>query len=475
MTRFIGRRQEIADLKRLMRKKSASLAVIKGRRRIGKTRLAEEFGADFTKHYFFSGLAPSQAPTATMQRNEFLRQMQRQGIPSLFGPDDWGHLFDDVGDACNRGKILVVLDEISWMGHRDPTFLAKLKNTWDLKFKKNPHLILIISGSNSTWIQKNLLSDTGFVGRISHRLTLEELPLEECNKFWDKQVDYVSSFEKLKLLSITGGVPRYLEEIDPTESAEQNIQRMCFERNGLLFHEFEEIFADSLSTKSEHYKTILHRLAEGSATQAEIARSLGRKRSGGGLIDYLNDLCNVGFVTCDSSWNLSGDSKVRTKLYRLSDNYIRFYLKQIEPNQNRIINDTMRSLPLGWDSIIALQFENLVLSRDNRLKLYELLDLPLDSILHANPYLQTETTRRNGCQIDFLIQAKEGSLYVCEIKFKKEPLNGSVIREMKEKIQRLKRKRSMSCRPVLIHVNGVSESVEQSDYFVKVIDFSDFL
>ena len=82
----------------------------------------------------------------------------------------------------------------------DKTFLAKLKNSWDLGFKKNPNLILILSGSNSTWIEKNILSDTGFVGRVSYRLTLEELSLYESNKFWGKYAENVSSFEKLKTL-----------------------------------------------------------------------------------------------------------------------------------------------------------------------------------------------------------------------------------------------------------------------------------
>ena len=109
------------------------------------------------------------------------------------------------------------------------------------------------------------------------------------------------------------------------------------------------------------------------------------------------------------------------------------------------------------------------------LKIYEILDIPLDSVMQANPFLQTQTTRRKKCQIDFLIQTKGETLYVCEIKFKKVPLNSEVINEVKKKIERLKRPKYMSCRPVLIQVNGVSESVKNSDYFVKMIDFGELL
>ncbi len=472
--RFIGRRKEIEGLKDLMRKKNSSLVVIKGRRRIGKTRLAEEFGENFDTYYVFAGLAPSQAKTAEDQKVEFLRQMKRQGIRS-FGDYDWGNLFDDVAESCQKGKVLVLLDEISWMGYGDETFLAKLKNSWDLKFKKNSQLILIISGSNSAWIEKNILTDTGFVGRISYRLTLEEFSLYESNKFWGTSSGHISSFEKLKILSITGGIPRYLEEIMPQESAEENIHRLCFKKEGLLFHEFEDIFSDSLSTKSSYYKIIIKLLANKKSTLTEIAKAVGLKRADGTVSDYVEDLCSVGFVTRDYTWDLEKGKESRISLFRLSDNYIRFYLKFIEPNKEKILADTMRSLPLGWDSIMGLQFENLILSKNNRLKIYELLGIPLESIIQANPFLQTKTIRRQKCQIDFLIQTKEGSLYVCEIKYKKDEINSSVIAEVKEKVKRLKRKKYMSCRPVLIHVNGASESVKQSDYFVKIIDFGQFL
>src|SRR3990167_5498461 len=67
-----------------------------------------------------------------------------------------------------------------------PTFLGNLKNAWDMEFSSNPNLILILCGSVSSWIEKNIVNSTGFVGRPSLYLTLEELPLSDCNLFWDK-------------------------------------------------------------------------------------------------------------------------------------------------------------------------------------------------------------------------------------------------------------------------------------------------
>jgi uncharacterized protein len=104
------------------------------------------------------------------------------------------------------------------MGIDEPTFLGKIKNFWDNHLKKNDQLVFVVCGSASAWIENNILSSTGFVGRISYTLTLVELPLSDCNQFWPKNI---SAYEKLKLLAVTGGIPKYLEEINSNVSAEE--------------------------------------------------------------------------------------------------------------------------------------------------------------------------------------------------------------------------------------------------------------
>lgn len=59
---FIGRKKELAQLTLLLKKQSASLVVIKGRRRIGKSRLIQEFGQNFNL-LTFSGVPPTEKTT----------------------------------------------------------------------------------------------------------------------------------------------------------------------------------------------------------------------------------------------------------------------------------------------------------------------------------------------------------------------------------------------------------------------------
>jgi len=478
MAKFIGRQEELGILKRLLNKKSASLIIIKGRRRIGKSRLLEEFSQFFHKSYMFSGLPPAEEAntSAQSQRDEFAIQLNHQIPSETFDKNDWSNLFWHLANHTNTGKVLVVLDEISWMGSKDPDFLGKLKNAWDLSFKKNDQLILAICGSASAWIEKNILSSTGFFGRESLNLTLDELPLNDCAEFWNAENDRVSTHEKLKILAVTGGIPRYLEQIIPNLSAEENIYQLCFDKRGILFDEFEKMFSDLFYKKNNIYKKIVSCLSDGFSDQKAICKKIGLNQDGD-LSEYLDDLIKSGFISRDFTWNIKNNLASRLSHYRLKDNYSRFYLKYILPNHARIQSDNMINVSLhnlpGWASIMGLQIENLVLT--NRHLIKKSLQIDLNDVVCDNPFFQRTTNRQAGCQIDYLIQTKFNTLYICEIKYSKNEIGTSVIEEMQEKIKRLSIPKNFSYRTVLIHVNGVNEPLEDSQFFSYIINFSDFL
>jgi hypothetical protein len=63
---------------------------------------------------------------------------------------------------------------------------------------------------------------------------------------------------------------------------------------------------------------------------------------------------------------------------------------------------------------------------------------------------------------------------VCEIKFSSSDVKSSVIEEMEKKIENLSVPKGVSVRPVLIHVNGISQAIRESDVFNDIVDFSQF-
>ena len=148
---FIGRQKELEELRRCQKRRSANLVIITGRRRIGKSRLIEEFTKN--QHYYqFVGMAPTKGMTAQMQRDNFARQLSEQLAMPKFSMSDWGDLMTLLANSTSKGKVVILFDEISWMGTLDPSFLGKLKTAWDTQFKKNSRLLFVLCGSVSSWI-----------------------------------------------------------------------------------------------------------------------------------------------------------------------------------------------------------------------------------------------------------------------------------------------------------------------------------
>lgn len=109
---FVGRNHELKLLLGTLRKKIANLIVIKGRRRVGKSRLIREFSKGY-KSYQFIRLAPTKETTAQTQRNQFSFQLHQQtGLPEIIS-DDWNKLFLLLNEKISHGRVIVLFDEIT--------------------------------------------------------------------------------------------------------------------------------------------------------------------------------------------------------------------------------------------------------------------------------------------------------------------------------------------------------------------------
>jgi hypothetical protein len=473
---FVDRQYELDKLNLLTYKKTASLVVLKGRRRIGKSRLLLEFTKDHQPSYRFVGLSPALGINATHQREEFAKKLQAQfDIPPI-PSDDWDDLFKWLGKLTAKQSAIIIFDEISWMAMDDPTFLPKLKNAWDEIFSQNPQLVLILCGSISTWIEQNILSSTGFFGRVASEISLEELSIPSSYQLLQALGFKGSNVEFFIILSLTGGIPWYLELINPKLSVSENIKSLCFNRDGILVKEYKKIFHDIFGKRGDIYQKIVDTLSSGPKEYAKIAKSIDY-RSGGPLSNYLQELTISGFIRQDYVWNINTGKKMNISQYRLNDNYLRFYIKFIAPNLDKIINNSFKvasisSLP-AWPTLMGLQFENLILH--NRALLWEKLRIDPSEIINDNPYVQRQTKTRKGCQIDYLIQTKFNMLYVCECKFSENKTGSSVIQEVKNKIDRLDRQNKFVCKPVLIHVGGVTKDLMDSGYFAHIVDVNELI
>jgi len=89
------------------------------------------------------------------------------------------------------------------------------------------------------------------------------------------------------------------------------------------------------------------------------------------------------------------------------------------------------------------------------------------------PFFQRKTKRQPGCQVDYMIQTSARTIYVCEVRVSRNTIGMQVVSEVKNKINKIKTPKHYFCRPVLIHVNGVSDELIESNYFSHIIDMSE--
>lgn len=463
---FFGREQELDDLAGLWQKRSSSLVVCSGRRRIGKSTLVEEFASRSRCRFIeLVGLAPDEGITNERQLRNFCERLSVQsGMPEA-RVDGWPKAFDALYAAIgSRGRTIVLLDEISWMGAFDKGFAAYLKNAWDVQFSRRDNLVFVLCGSVSSWIRKNILMSKAFVGRVSLAISLGELPLPVCREFWGGAASRTPIEDIVKVLSVTGGVPKYLSELRPSFSAEDNISKLCFSSKGYLFGEFDRIFTDIFRKAADEKGKILKQICEGPKSVRTLAAALGVP-SNGHLTSALDELCEAGFLIADKGLNPCTGKSIREVLYRIRDNYVRFYLKYIRPRAAAIEKGSLEKFDLarlpGWDAMMGLQFETLV--RNNLRLLLPLIGMGSTVVTSAAPYVARGTRRGEGVQIDLLVQTRK-SVCVVEIK-RKSHIGPEVESEMQEKVRRLSLPRDIAVRTALVYTGDVSPEIAESNYF----------
>ena len=466
---FVGREDLLERLNGLWMKSVASLVTCRGRRRIGKSTLIAEFAQRSRVRFLkLEGLQPDAKVDNAAQLAAFGRQLSEQTGETCSAFSNWFDAFAALDAAISaRAKTVVLLDEISWMGKYDPMFAAELKYAWDNRFSKHPRLVMVLCGSVSAWIDREIIKAKGFVGRPSLNLVVPELPLDACVKFWGGSG--VSMREIVDVLSVTGGVPKYLENVNPRLSADENIRNLCYRPGGLLVDEFADIFNDVVDANLAVKRQMLRSLINGARTGQEIADEVGLSYNGH-VIDTLGELEVSGFVAKDCGFNPVTGKMSKICRYRISDNYTRFYLKYIEPKRTMIDRDAYRFASLeelpGWNAMMGLQFECLILNNLALVMRHAGIERTLlDS---AAPFLCKGSKRGGGFQVDLLMKASR-SLYVVEIK-RKSWIGEEIMDEVQAKIGKMSAARRFSVFPILVYEGELSRRVPADGFFKDIFD-----
>ncbi len=270
-----------------------------------------------------------------------------------------------------------------------------------------------------------------------------------------------------------GGVPKYLEQIDPKQSLEKNLNRLCFTANGFFVQEYETLFKEQFRS-SRIYEPIVEALSQSSASLSELARKVGGAK-GGGFRGQIHNLVQAQFVREYRPVQLRKQTS-KTLRFKLVDPFLLFYFRYIHANRNLILRNRGENLFRAIAGSTIAQYYGYAFERLGEDAIAEILrqmDIRLVDILRMGPYFQQRTTLNRGLQIDWLIVRRDHVWTLLEFKYSNAAIGREVIDQVKQKVERLSVPDSITVEPVLIAANGVTRSVVREGFFHYIITLQD--
>ncbi len=444
----------------------AKLAVIYGRRRVGKSTLVERFISN-KHHLHFEGLEGVATKGQLVHVLNDLRKQTSEPLLENVNFHSWIPLLDYLTEyfSKQKRKCIIFLDEFQWLAANQSKLVSLIKNYWDRYWSKQ-NVMLILCGSVSSYMVKRVIQSKALYGRINWELCLQPFSPKETFLLLDSKR---SKDEVLLYSLIFGGIPKYLQEIDPHKSFEQNINKLFLKKNSLFVNEYSRIF---YSQFKEHrvYEAIARYLNTQPRTLDEIS-SFMKFPSGGGLKLYLENLEKAVFITSYIPYNKNTSGKLIK--YKLTDEYLRFYFKFIEPHSKLISNNQNRNLftqiiKPSWNSWQGFAFENFCMK--NAFYLAELMGFA-DHVLQWGPYFQQGDDQ---FQIDLIYLRNDNVITVCEIKYHSQPIGVGIINEMERKCKLLTIPKGYTLEKALISRFGPDTSLKELNYFHHSITGDDF-
>lgn len=426
-TAVIGRKKEIEKLDRIRRSKKSEFLTVYGRRRVGKTFLIREY-FNYKFDFQISGLA--NADTAQQLFN-FDTVLRKQSNLSYDSPSrNWllafQRLIDLLENITHEDKKVIFFDELPWFDTKASDFMMGLEHFWNSWASNRKDILLIVCGSAASWMINVLINnDGGLHNRITQKMKIEPFNLHEAEELLMANNCALDRYQIVQLYMTMGGIPYYLDAIQPHLSAAQNIQQLFFDKSGLLKNEFFNLYR-SLFRKHEVYEKIVEVLStknEG-MQRSEIIKRSGLK-SGGTLTKVLADLEESGFINAYTSL----DNKRKNIIYRLSDFYTAFYFKFIKDGryqgENSWINLIDNPAQRTWQ---GFTFEQICI--DHVWQIKKALGI---SGVQTHSASWKGGTPEKSVQIDLLIDRRDQVINLCECKFSLDVF--SINKEYSEKLR----------------------------------------
>ena len=334
---FIDRHRELAALERMFQSEIAEFFVLYGRRRVGKTELLSQFCKDKRSIYFLA--SQLKELDHLRQLTEIARHVINDPLLQSLVFDDWESALIYFAQQAQDERLVLVLDEFQYLCEDNAALPSLIQRFWDLH-GKNSKLLLILCGSQVSFMEREVLAERSpLYGRRTGQLRLMPLSYRDSGDFFSEY----SAKEKLIAYGILGGIPMYLNQFAlrsanhpqdaPQRTLEQYLKDELLSPQGYLFDEVNFLLRTELR-EPRTYASVLHAIAGGATRLNEIAQRIGLSPTNANK--YLSVLRELRLVKRETSVTERAPQKSRKGLYKIADNYVKFWFRFVLPNQSLI-------------------------------------------------------------------------------------------------------------------------------------------
>lgn len=408
--KIIGRQQEIESLERYIGSGQSEFIAVYGRRRVGKTFLIRNL---FSDKFAFAATGILEGDPSE-QRESFMASLRDYGCKDCVFAD-WMEAFSKLRallEAKDKKQPLVVfIDELPCFDTQRSKFVHALGYFWNNWAAWQGNVKLIVCGSATSWMTRNLLdSKGGLHNRLTQTLWLKQFCLAETEEYLKNSGFKWTRDSIAQCYMILGGIPYYLSLLDNRMSLPQNIDRLFFASDGKLRDEFRRLYG-SLFKNPESYLKVIDLLATNhqGLTRKELAHKIDL---GGRLSEVLDDLQQCGFITRMAVRAQRGGIKATDGIYHLTDFYTRFYYDFCRGKTSDEQYWTHKLATPKANTWLGLAYERLCMAHIQQIK----VALGISG-LHTEYYSWRSKEHQPAAQVDIIIERSDNMVNLCEIKY----------------------------------------------------------
>ena len=414
MDTLIGRKQEIKLLNEYTTSGRPEFIAIYGRRRVGKTFLVNQLFGGKMAFAMTGVLGGSQSE----QMEAFIDAMHDYSGTLPDKPKSWmeafrllkAHLKGYI-ERNSEAPCIVFLDELPSMDTQRSGFVRALGYFWNSWASLQPQVKLIVCGSATSWMIRNIINDKGGLhDRITHEIHLHPFTLSETEQYLQSRHFNWQRLAVLQAYMALGGVPYYLSLLRHNESFAMNLDRLFFSPEEELRREYRRLYT-TLFRSPESYMAIVQALShvKTGLTRSQLQQVLG-KESSGSLTAKLEDLVNCDIVCKHLVRNKTINRT--SAIYQLTDFYSLFYLTFVpraESETHYWSNHLSTTEVNAW---LGLSFEKVCMAHIEQIK----LALHIDRIATKHYSWRSRNTE-GGAQIDMILDRADGVINLFEMKY----------------------------------------------------------